>query len=508
MIAWPSRRTVRHCATALVLLAAAGCGGDGQTDPSDVVEITLENDAVVLDAVGQTAQLNATARDDGGNTVDVTIEWSSSDEDVATVEGDGLLVAQGPGTAEVTASVGSVSATATVGVNSISTLQVFDGNGQTAPAGQAVPTPPAVRVVDAEDQPVPDVRITFQVATGSGTVTDETQETDADGVARVGSWRVGSAGVNTLTAAIEGADAANEPIEFLATTADVGGFNITVRYLGDYTSDQLLAFAEAELRWESIVTGDLADVNDNILAGECGDNPATNGPFDDVTIFVTLEAIDGPGQVLGQAGPCFIRVTNDSGPVVPGDVTVIGRMLFDEDDVEALLQEGALQDVILHEMGHVLGFGTLWTGPPTLDLLRDPSVPDPEPPLADTYFIGADAIAAFDDVGGSGYTGNKVPVMNLGGAGTVNSHWRDDVFGSEIMTGFLTPGFQSLSVVTIASLSDLGYTVDPGQADPFTLDPSFRIAGPRRGRQLVNDIISDPIRRVDLNGRIVGVIRR
>jgi hypothetical protein len=182
-------------------------------------------------------------------------------------------------------------------------------------------------------------------------------------------------------------------------------------------------------------------------------------------------------------------------------------MQFDEDDVEALLAEGSLADVILHEMGHVLGFGTLWTGDLTLDLLRDLAQPNPEPPLADTHFIGAQAIAAFDDVGGADYTGQKVPVMNSGGAGTVNAHWRDGVFDPEIMTGFLNAGPNPLSVVTIASLADLGYTVDPSQADPFTLNPGFRIAGPRRGRYMVNDIISDPIRRIDANGRIVGVIR-
>lgn len=503
MIAWPSCRPLRHGATALVLLAAAGCGGDGQTDPSDVVEITLDAEEVVLDAAGQTRQLGATALDDEGNTVDTPIDFSSSDPAVVTVEDDGLLVAQGPGTAEVTASVGSVSATATIGVNSTATLHVFDGNGQTAPAGQAVPAPPAVRVTDAQENPVADVRVTFEVTSGSGTITGESQETDADGVARVGSWNLGSSGVNTLTASIDGADAIDEPIQFLATTAEEGGYDITVRYLGEYTSDQLLAFAEAELRWESIITGDVPDVNQNLPASQCGDNPATNGPFDDVTIFVTIEAIDGVGNVLGQAGPCFIRVVQ---PGQPGaDLTVIGRMQFDVDDVEALEAEGALPDVILHEMGHVLGFGTLWDG---LGLLTDPSEPDPEPPLADTHFTGALAIAAFDEAGGADYTGAKVPVMNVGGAGTVNSHWRDGVFDPEIMTGFLNAGPNPLSVVTIQSLADVGYTVDVSQADPFTLDPSFRRAGPRRGRPMVNDIIRDPIRRVDLNGRIVGVIRR
>ena len=171
MIAWPSRRPRPLTATAMVLLGVAGCGGEGQTDPSDVTEITLDNDQLALDAAGQARQLNATARDADGSAVNVTIEWSSSEVDVVTVEGDGLLVAQGPGTAEVTAAVGSVNATATVVVNSTATLEVFDGNGQTAPAGQPVPAAPAVRVSDAGGQPVADVRIRFQVATGSGTLT-------------------------------------------------------------------------------------------------------------------------------------------------------------------------------------------------------------------------------------------------------------------------------------------------------------------------------------------------
>ncbi len=503
MIAWPSRRPLPFCAVGLVLLVVAACGGDGSTNPSDVAEITLDADQVVLDATGQLRQLDATARDDQGNTVNVAIDWATGDPEVVIVEGDGLLVAQGPGTTQVTASVGEVSASATVGVNSTARLEVFDGNGQTAPAGQAVPVAPAVRVADAQDQPVADVRIRFQVASGSGTITEEAQETDADGVARVGSWRLGSGGVNRMTATVEGASTGNEPIEFLATTAEVGGYNITVRYLGEYTSDQLLAFAEAELRWEGIITGDLPDVAQNLPANQCGNNPATNGPFDDVTIFVTIEHIDDVGGVLGQAGPCFIRVVQGGGP--GADLTVIGRMQFDEDDIEQLEQEGALRDVILHEMGHVLGFGTIWEN---VGLLADPSDPDPQPPLADTHFTGAEATAAFDDVGGSDYPGAKVPVMNVGGAGTVNSHWRDGVFDPEIMTGFLNAGTNPLSVVTIASLSDLGYTVDVNQADPFSLGASLRRAGPRRGREMVNDIISDPIRRVDLTGRIVGVIRR
>jgi len=339
--------------------------------------------------------------------------------------------------------------------------------------------------------------VRFQATAASGTVTGEIQTTGADGIARVGSWRLGSAGLNTLRATVEGADLVGEPVEFLATTADLAGYNITVHYLGDYTNTQLLAFAEAELRWESLITGDLPDVNANLSPGDCGDNsPAMAGPFDDLTIFVTIEPIDGPFGTLGQAGPCFVRV--------PGDLTVIGRMQFDVDDMELLESEGALQAVILHEMGHVLGFGTLWS---SVGLLSDPADVN-DPGANDPHFTGPQALIAFDAAGGTAYTGAKVPVMNVGGAGTINSHWRDEVFDPELMTGFLSDGFNPLSAVTVRSLQDLGYTVSVAGADPFTLAPALRMAGARRGRPMIDDIISDPIRRIDTSGRVLEVIRR
>ncbi len=498
MSSWPSRRLSLRGGTLALLLAVAGCSGEGSA-PNVPTEITLSSTDVTLAAVGQNLQLTATVLNQNGDPIpDAPVAWASDDAAIVSVSGTGLLIAQGPGTAEVTATAGEASSTAAVIVASTASLALHEGNGQTAAPGVAVPIAPAVRVRNASDAPVSGVQVRFQVGTASGTVTGETQTTGADGVARVGSWRLGSAGINTLTASVEGAQLTGEPVEFIATTADASGYDITVRYLTEITNPQLLAFAEAELRWESLVTGDLTDVNENLPANQCGANPAINGPFDDLTIFVTIEPIDGPFGVLGQAGPCFIRD--------PGDLTVIGRMQFDSDDMELLETEGSLQAVILHEMGHVLGFGTLWDIP--FGLLQDPSVPDPQPPLADTHFTGAQAIAAFDAAGGSSYTGAKVPVMNVGGAGTVNSHWRDEVFDPELMTGFLSDGFNPLSAISVRSLQDLGYTVSVADADPFTLSPAIRIAGQRRGRQLLNDIISDPIRRITADGRVVGVIRR
>jgi len=98
--------------------------------------------------------------------------------------------------------------------------------------------------------------------------------------------------------------------------------------------------------------------------------------------------------------------------------------------------------------------------------------------------------------------------MNEGAEGTVNSHWRDAVFVNELMTGFINSGANPLSAISVAAMGDITYTVSDEGADPYTISPALRVAGPRRGRQMVNDIIQDPIRRIDVNGRIVGVIRR
>ena len=495
MSSWQWRRQSHHCLTFALLLVIAGCGGGG-SDPGIPTEISLNTTDVTLDAVGQNAQLTATVLDENGDPMDASIDWDSDAPDIVTVSSTGLLIGQSPGTAQVSATAGEVSATASVVVASTSSLEIFEGNGQTAPPGTAVPTAPAVRVRDGNDDPVAGVQVRFEVGDASGTVTDELQTTGSDGIARVGAWRLGTAGVNSLTADVEGAEVNGDPVQFLATTAVAAGYDITIRYLGDLSNAQLLAFAQAELRWESLVTGELTDVNQTLPANSCGQNPETQGPFDDLTIFATVEEIDGEDGILAQAGPCFVRV--------PGDLTVIGRMTFDEADMLALEADGSLQSVILHEMGHVLGFGTLWA---SAGLLEDPADPQ-NPGAADPHFTGAQAIAAFDAAGGTTYIGAKVPVMDVGGAGTINSHWRDQVFDPEIMTGFLNAGVNPLSAISVRSLEDLGYDVSAAGADAFTLDPTFRIASQRRGRRMIDDVISDPIRRIDANGRVVGVIRR
>lgn len=85
---------------------------------------------------------------------------------------------------------------------------------QTAVAGTVVPTPPSVRVVDAGGAGVPGVAVTFSVTSGGGSVQGGSATTDANGVASVTSWTLGTtAGANLLTARV----AKLAPVTFTAT---------------------------------------------------------------------------------------------------------------------------------------------------------------------------------------------------------------------------------------------------------------------------------------------------
>jgi hypothetical protein len=395
IFAWHATRLM------MLLLGLHACGGGGRTEPEVPSSITINPPSLSFTALGQTRQLSPTVLDQQGNALpDVAVSWSTSNAAVATVSPDGLVTAQGAGTAQLTASAGSVSAQVEV---------------------------------------------------------------------------------------------------------EVVAFNIEVRFIGSPSSSQQAAFADAQARWETLVTGDLEDVQLTAQPADCGPNsPAINEVVDDLIILVTLEDIDGAGGVLASAGPCFIRTSSD--------LPVLGAIRFDTSDLDDVEAAGLLSQVVLHEMGHVLGFGLgglpeepiLWD-----DFLVDPSLTDDGQVIegADPHFSGPQAIAAFDQIGGSAYTGAKVPVENEGGVGTQDSHWRESVFESELMTGFISSGQNPLSRVTVASLGDLGFVVNVNAADNFSLSLTMATASASRRLSLRDDVLRLPVKKVDAAGRVTSVLR-
>jgi glucose/arabinose dehydrogenase len=84
-------------------------------------------------------------------------------------------------------------------------MEILDGNHQYAPVGQAVGVAPAVVLRDGGGAPVAGQTVSFEVVSGGGSVAGGTATSDAQGVARVGSWTLGgSAGLNELAAKIQG----------------------------------------------------------------------------------------------------------------------------------------------------------------------------------------------------------------------------------------------------------------------------------------------------------------
>ena len=102
-----------------VTATAAGVTGRAQLTVVALAPTTVAvtPDAVVLTALGQTAQLTAEVHDQVGRVMNgVSVAWSSADTTVAVVDSAGLVRAVGDGTATITASAGETSGNALVTV--------------------------------------------------------------------------------------------------------------------------------------------------------------------------------------------------------------------------------------------------------------------------------------------------------------------------------------------------------------------------------------------------------
>ena len=88
----------------------------------------------------------------------------------------------------------------------------------------------------------------------------------------------------------------------------------------------------------------------------------TTIPLDDLDIWVSVVPIDGVGSILGQAGPCDYALFSPNPYADPKTriIPVVGEMEFDVADVDYLASVNRLNDVVTHEMLHILGIGTLW----------------------------------------------------------------------------------------------------------------------------------------------------
>ena len=453
--------------------ALAACGG-GETGPAKAVAVA-PSQATLADAIAGlplTTSPTFVVKDGSGNTLGgVAIA-------VAVTAGGGTIT--GAPTSTVSGSptpIGTWTLGKTAGLNTVTitvsglppvtisvsgkagpaaSIAFITGANQAALAGTAPPVVPVAQVRDQFGNGVSGVPVLFTIGDGDGTVFGLPVTTDASGNASAVQWKLGkSAAPQSLRASGAGFAAI---VSAIVTTS----YDIDLRFFGPPMPDAAAAaFTAAAARISGSVVGDVQAVNVTSpvdLSKGCGVTGVTlpAGIIDDIIIYASVAPIDGVGKVLAFSGPCFIR----SAPgTVADQLTVIGTMQFDSDDIQNLIARGSLKDVIQHEMLHVVGIGTLWT---SKGLLAGAGT-------VDSRFTGALGINACISVGGSTICPTSVPVENSGGAGTADGHWRETTFGNELMTGFINSGLNPYSTISIQSLADLGYTVNQAAADPYTI---------------------------------------
>ncbi len=192
------------------------------TEPA-VASVTIAPSAPAL-RVRDVTTFAATALDADGKTLSGrTLTWSTSDAGVLKIDASsGVATAVSPGSAVVTVSCSNMNATATVTVTSgaAAKIRMAEGNGQNVSSGGTLPIAPAVVVADIDGFAVAGAHVTFAVTDGGGSITGSDAVSDANGVARVGSWTLGNSGANNVLSATL-ASAAGSPVLFTATAQPI-----------------------------------------------------------------------------------------------------------------------------------------------------------------------------------------------------------------------------------------------------------------------------------------------
>lgn len=326
-------RFVRANLILATTIAAAACGADtttsgGTTNPppvtKDVTPATVTSTVTgtlsgaagtqLATAVGVSVANKAgdpldtipvifTVTSGGGTVASTTVKTSAGKASTTWVLGPAV------GTQTVTATVAGltpVTFTATATAGAASKITKLSTDPQTALAGAAVASPPSIKVTDANNNPVANVLVSFAVTSGGGSVTGNLAQTDANGIATAGSWKLGAlVAVNTVTATATGI---TTPVTFTAT--GTAGLAATVSFTT--TPPATLNIGQTYT-----AAAKATDANGNALA-----NPAFAFSTDNAAV-ATVNATTGVVTAVG-AGNATITVALN-GVTASQGVSVVGR---------------------------------------------------------------------------------------------------------------------------------------------------------------------------------------
>lgn len=239
---------------------------------------------------------------------------------------------------------------------------------------------------------------------------------------------------------------------FTAALTDPQAFEFEISFgqsLSGLTKASRDAIISAASYWEGIITSRSAITRSDplkvLIRGESLNN--SNGTPDTGTL-----ALSGPD--FGLDGPNL---------VISGGTSTINLRRAAEFDANP----GYLREIMIHEFAHILGFGTLWE--PARFMNSNGTIFSIGKALVDrttsTYSANSYTGWAYGELMGvSGQV--AVPIEPQ-----VFAHWDESRFDAELMTPYAeTPGVLTpTSKLTLAALRDLGWTINMGAAQAFTL---------------------------------------
>lgn len=499
------RRALSSCFVLAALAAAACSGGDGASPPKPAAmqavsgsgisatvgtALTASPTFTVTDASGNAlgnVAVTVTVGSGGGSLIGAPTKTSAGPTSVGTWT---LGTMAGANTVTVTvAGLTPLIITATGVPGAPARIVASAGDGLSALAGAQIATPLAASVQDQFGNGIPNAQVTFQTTAGGGSIAPGLLTTNASGVASGAVWRLGNRGGTQSATATAGGFS----VAFSASVQS--SYSVDLRFFGPAMSAEAqTAFTNAANRIRAAIVGQINPVQ---LAGakleDCGVSGLT-GTLQEVAqgviIYAAVAPIDGAGKVLAQAGPCYVR--NSS--ILPA----VGVMQFDEADIQSYITSGRFESVVLHEMNHVVGFGTIWIDKGLLQNAVFTNEQTPKPTgNTNPRFTGTQTLANCLTAGGTAThcaAGVGVAVEQCGNVGTADGHWREMFtatcggtnngpvggtasFDTELMTGF-AEGSASMpwSAMTIAQFQDLGYGVNALAADPFTVPSLMSLA--------------------------------
>ena len=221
---------------------------------------------------------------------------------------------------------------------------------------------------------------------------------------------------------------------FSAATSDSRRFSIQVNFgqnLGGLGTAARNAITQAARVWENLISFSSFSGTHNLS--------------------INIEGVFSNNNVLASAGPTtFTTDTNRRLMPVTGlsDINTRFNTTYNNNP-------GFLQSVMVHEIGHILGIGTIWESNERSLINRASS----------TYNANTYAGWAYGELRGT-FQQTAVPIEPQ-----VFGHWNEATFRRELMTPFAeavgTP--MPLSQLTVASLRDIGWNVNYGAAEPYTL---------------------------------------